>query len=310
MSGEQHNTKHAMSGEPRPKGLFARVHSFFDTKVGFALLTFLLTSGLGTFATWLLTDVQQVQASRSVALQARAAELASLHTGVEANILQREVAADNYIRAIEVGAGDSEVGELWQKYEEAANGEILSALQSHLVIMGHTQDGPDPGLFDRKAWRFWTYLSDVIQPRFASMHDCLLDVHNAYVAAGEPLFNRLAKARVELKLCKKDSDWDRFAYTFDPAVGNSSGKNGNTTKTTVSVSEWDDFKTCVEDYTYLLDLSTRLEARAVQYEHIPIAGHDWDGCSSSDDMCRLTKFLDSLPATLPRSCGSLDKDYE
>jgi hypothetical protein len=258
MSAAQPNTKHAKSSEVRPKGILVRIYNFFDSKVGLAILTFLLTGGLGTLATWLVTEVQQIQASRIAALHARATELSSLHTGVEANILQREIAADSFISAIEVGAGDAEVGQLWQKYEESANGEVLTALQSHLVITGHTQDGPDPGLFEGKAWLFWRYLSDVIQPRFASMHECLLEVHNAYVAAGEPLLNRLTKARLELSDCKNDRDWNKFAYRFSDAEKGPNNANAKEIEMTVSVGDWDDFKTCLEDYAYLLDLSARL----------------------------------------------------
>ena len=310
MSAAQPNTKHAKSSEVRPKGIPVRIYNFFDSKVGLAILTFLLTGGLGTLATWLVTEVQQIQASRIAALHARATELSSLHTGVEANILQREIAADSFISAIEVGAGDAEVGQLWQKYEESANGEVLTALQSHLVITGHTQDGPDPGLFEGKAWLFWRYLSDVIQPRFASMHECLLEVHNAYVAAGEPLLNRLTKARLELSDCKNDRDWNKFAYRFSDAEKGPNNANAKEIEMTVSVGDWDDFKTCLEDYAYLLDLSARLEARAGQHEPFSVDGTRWGGCSSWDDVCRERNFFETLPTTLRKSCGLLDKTYE
>lgn len=303
MSAGHENTKHAHGDAVRSKGVLVRIKNFFklfDTKAGLVILTFFLTSGLGSLATFLVAQFQQSQSARTAALQARAAELGSLHNGIEASILRREIAADGFINAIEVGAEGAEVGQLWQRYEEAVNDELLSALQSHLVITGHTQDGPEAVRFEGKAWVFWYYLTDVIQPRFASMHECLLRVHNAYVAAGEPLPNRLAKARSELAVCKKDSDWDKFAYTFLGGTRNA-GKAGET-KVAVSVSDWDDFKTCIEDYAYLLDMSARLEARAGQYEPSSLGGPAWDGWEAN--------FLNTLPGELQKSCGSPDRDFE
>lgn len=306
---------HSGTGPPRrashgPRNAMVRVLHFFESKVGFAILTFLLTSGLGTLATWLVTEVQQSQAARTVALQARAAELGSLHTGLEAALLQREIAADAFMKSIERGAGDAEIGLLWQRYEDLVRAETQSALQSHLIITGHTEDGPDPGLFEGKTWLFWRYLSDVVQPRFDSMHDCLLDVHSAYVRADEPLPNKLAQARTELSGCKSDSDWDAYRYSFNRKSGASTATGTKATDDTTSVSGWDGFKSCVEDFAYLLDMSTRLQARAGQDNAVKSGASPWNGCGASDDVCRERNFLNALPETLRQSCGQLDLDFE
>lgn len=291
------------------KGLFASIYNFFDSKIGLAVLTFLLTGGLGTLATWVVTDIQHRQAVETLALQARAAELGSLHNGIEAAILEREIATDSYTKAIEVGAGDSEIEQLWQKYEDAAHAETLLALQSHLVITGHTQDGPDPGQLEGKSWVFWTYLSNVIQPRFASMHDCLLGVHNAYVNAELPLENRLSKARAELKGCLTDKDWDKYSYAYTRSSSSGSRKGTVKVKAVASIAEWDDFKACLEDYTYLLDMSARLEARTGQAGQFSFGTDAWGGCAADDDACRQKAFLDTLPVVLPQSCGGINNSF-
>jgi hypothetical protein len=295
--------------QPEHPSFFRRVYDFFDSKIGLAILTFLLTGGLGTLATWVVTDIQRYEAAQSGALQARAMELGSLHSGVEAQILEREIATDGFIKAIQVGAGDSEIDQLWQKYEDSVREEMLSALQSHLVITGHTQDGPDPGQVEGKSWVFWAYLSNVIQPRFASMHECLLGVHNAYVNAQLPLGNRLEKARAELAGCQTDKDWDKYRYSyFRKAPGGKRTAPAATAST--SIAEWDDFKACVEDYTYLLDMSARLEARIGQSALYTSGSGSWGGCAASDDECRQMNFLDTVPVVLPQSCGGIDPDFQ
>jgi hypothetical protein len=292
------------------RGLFRRIYDFFDSKIGLAILTFLLTGGLGTLATWVVTDIQHFQAAQSAALQARSAELGSLHSGVEAAILEREIATDSYIKAVEIGAGDAEIEQLWQKYEDTVHEETLSALQSHLVITGHTQDGPDPGQLEGKSWVFWTYLSNVIQPRFSSMHECLLGVHNAYVNAELPLVNRLSKARAELAGCQTDKDWDKYSYTYTRKEASPDKKGTPAAKATTSIAEWDDFKACLEDYTYLLDMSARLEARVGQSALYASDSGSWGGCAADDDACRQKKFLDTVPVVLPQSCGGIDNDFQ
>jgi hypothetical protein len=290
------------------RNFFGRVYDFFDSKIGLAILTFLLTGGLGTIATWVVTDVQRYETAQSAALQARAAELGSLHTGVEAQILEREIATDAFIKAIQVGAGDNEIDQLWQRYEDTVRAEMLSALQSHLVITGHTQDGPDPGQVEGKSWVFWTYLSNVIQPRFASMHECLLGVHNAYVNAQLPLGNRLEKARAELAGCQTDRDWDKYRYSYSRK--SSDGKSVSSARASTSIAEWDDFKACLEDYTYLLDMSARLEARVGLSPLNTSDSGSWGGCAASDDECRQMKFLDTVPVVLPQSCGGIDPEFQ
>ena len=292
------------------KGFFASIYDFFDSKIGLAVLTFLLTGGLGTLATWLVTDIQHRQAVETVALQARAAELGSLHNGIEAAILEREIATESYTKAIEVGAGDSEIEQLWQKYEDAVQSETLLALQSHLVITGHTQDGPDPGQLEGKSWVFWTYLSNVIQPRFASMHDCLLGVHNAYVNAELPLENRLGKARAELKGCLTDKDWDKYSYTYTRSNSANGQKGAVKIKAVASIAEWDDFKACLED----LHLSSRHEREAgstcrAGWTLLFTGADAWGGCAADDDTCRQKAFLDTVPIVLPQSCGGIDNSF-
>jgi hypothetical protein len=291
------------------RSIFGRIYAFFDTKVGLAILTFLLTGGLGTFVTWIVTDLQQGREAETLSLQARANELSSLHAGIIQSIIEREIAADNLMKAFQVGASRGDVSTLWKKYEDAAHAEYLLALQSHLVITGHTEDGPDPGRIAGKTWIFWSYLTGVIQPRLSSMHDCLLNMHDAYVSAENPLPNRLAKARANLAACRTDSHWDHFAYTY---TGPTRG-SVKATPITQSVSDWDDFKICLEDYAYLLDMSARLEARVGR------AAWSWNfsrltwwkqGCREDNALCQQDYFFSQLQANLAKSCGNIDKGYE
>jgi hypothetical protein len=288
------------------RGILGRMHEFFNTKLGLAVLTFFLTSGLGAVASWIVADYQQARQAETLSLQARATELSSLHTGIIQSIIEREIAADNLIKAFDVGASAEEVSTLWKNYEDAVHTETLQAQQSHLVIMGHTVDGPDPTRIEGQAWVFWYYLTAAIQPRLNAMHDCLLDSHNAFISAAGPLPDRFAKARADLAGCRKDAHWDRFAYA-SPASGTA---NGPPVKQ--SISDWDDFKTCLEDYTFLLDESARLEARAGLAESSwPLSGLAWrkQGCGDDNASCQQDNFFLHLRDNLTKSCGNLDKDY-
>jgi hypothetical protein len=139
------------------------------------------------------------------------------------------------------------------------------------------------------------------------MHDCMLDMHNAFISADDPLPNRLSKARADLAACRHDADWDHLAYTYTvPTTG-----SAKPTSETQSISDWDDFKTCLEDYSYLLDMSARLETRVGQSAVTwNLTGWWRKDCRDGDALCQQDYFFSQLQDNLAKSCGRLDKDYE
>ena len=288
------------------RGVLDSVHHFFNSKLGLAVLTFFLTSGIGAVASWIVADFEQARQADTLSLQARATEISSLHTGIIRSIIEREIAADYLMNAFQVGTSTDEVSALWKNYEDAVHSESQQELQSHLAITFHTQDGPDPVADDSPNY-FWFYLTAAIQPRFDAMHDCLLATHNSFISATGPLPDRFKKAGADVAGCRKDADWDRLAYV-EPASGNPKIRPMKH-----SISDWDDFKTCLEDYTFFLDESARLEARAGQSQRswnlFRFAGQRQD-CREDNTSCQLHTLFSQLKTGLAQSCGNFDKGLQ
>ncbi len=223
----------AQTPEPEPKSFLGRLFHFFDsTRVGMALLGFLLTGILGAGASALLSEAQRWQEDQAAAAKERSAELQSIQTGIANAILQRETSANLLLVAFRAGASEADIDQLWDAYIQAYRTEVPVVLEGHLAIQGHDEDDivsdSSAALND-----FWYYLDGVLQARFESMHDCLFQAHYAFKADSTPLADKFQQARNVLDGCVIDARWDGKGYS-DPV-----------TKQKVSVADWDDFRVCV-----------------------------------------------------------------
>jgi hypothetical protein len=292
---------------PRPpvKDLLRRVFQFFGTSLGIAVLT-LLGAVLGSAVTEWGSYLERAREEKSATIEERARELGSIHDTLGRAIIQREIATDMVINAIDIGATRPEIDQLWQQYSDAYRAEVLTELQSHLLVTGHTEDDPNPASATGMEY-FWYYLDTVIQGRFDSVHRCLLQVHSDFVSADDPLANRLQKAQARLQACEADGGWVARAY-IDPK-----------TKVLVSsVATWEGFKGCLEDFVDLQDLNARLQRRVWQANSwslslvkalTPAGSQNEDDCRPDDPVCDQRKFLRGLQGTLEQSCGNEVRGY-
>ena len=278
-----------------------RVYAFFDTRVGLTILGFVLTGMLGGLASFLVNETLRSQDQQSGVLQQRESELSAIHTGIGHAIVTRSIATEDLMNVVDSGASDAEVESVWSRYMDAYRSEVSLELESHLIVTGHTEDDPNPGT-DTAVKVLWTYLDDVIQSRFQGMHECLLQVRSTYVAAEIPVSNKFAAARAVLAQCRTDDYWNDKSY-LDPK-----------TRQRVSVAGWDGFKSCLEDFTYALEMSARIQRRVWasgfwsigNLEHVTHLRSP-DDCSPDDAICLQNRFFRGLKVELEGSCGLNDE---
>jgi hypothetical protein len=278
---------------PARPSFLSRVANFLNSTAGIAILGFLLTTVAGTFITNRLAenakDVQNVAAAREKHEQ----ELSDIRNKVELSIVKRELYSEALIEAMQYGAPASEVAEIWPRYQNAYRDNQEAYWRNHLSLEGRFD--LSLGVSEPVTTVFWDYLDLVIEPRFDQLHACIEKAHEAFNRSATDRASPGTSAYKALQQCESEPSWDSF-------------KGGNER----SISSWDDFQICLENYTYHLDWMVRIQSQVWQQEEESgslvnaFTGSDADkGCDGTKPACWKKLFLASLQRDIAEDCGNI-----
>lgn len=261
--------------------------TLLNTPAGVTLLGFFLTGVLGALVSFSVNAFQRWDQERLATLTERENEIRSVNREFVGAIVQRAFYTDAVVEAITLSKTGSDLDTVWPRYESAYQGERAAVWQNHLNIEGHLQDDPAPT--GQNGWQpFWYYLDVVIQPRFEEMDHCLRAAHGAYLSPGGSQADRMKEAQRVLLGCETSYRWDHV------------GK-----KQEASVALWDHFKTCLESFTYHLDLSTRIQQQVWKAGESSESLPDPGRCNKGDPVCQQAAFLVGLEDSIAGDCGPL-----
>jgi hypothetical protein len=251
------------------------------------MLGFFLTGVLGALVSFSVNAFQRWDQDRTATLNERENEISSVNKQFVGAIVQRTFYTDAVLAAIGQSKAGSDLNEAWPRYETAYQAELAAVWQNHLNLEGHLEDDPAPT--GNNGWQpFWAYLDLVIQPRYQEMDHCLREVHGAWLSATGPQAERIKEAQRILQGCATSLHWDHL---------------GKTQKTSVAL--WDHFETCLESFTYHLDVSARIERQVWKANEastpLPAPG----SCDKGDPICLQAVFLVGLKESLAEDCGPL-----
>jgi hypothetical protein len=267
------------------------IATLLNSPAGVTLLGFFLTGVLGALVSFSVNAFQRWDQQQTQTLTERENEISSVNKQFVGAIVQRTFYTDAVLQAIRQSRAGSDLDAAWPRYESAYQAELAAVWQNHLNIEGHLEDDPAPT--GNNGWQpFWNYLDLVIQPRYQEMDNCLREVHGAYLGAAQA--DRIKAAQRILEGCETRWHWDHL---------------GKTQK--ASVALWDHFETCLESFTYHLDVSARIQRQVWKAGEAAAALPAPGTCDRSDPICQQAVFLVGLKDSLAEDCGPLpagDKD--
>ncbi|HEX3429720.1 MAG TPA: hypothetical protein VHT03_02445 [Rhizomicrobium sp.] len=274
----------ASDNAKKPRSGFGEI---LNTPAGVTLLGFFLTGVLGGLVSLSLNAFQRWDQDRVATLTERENEIRSVNREFVGAIVQRAFYTDAVIEAITLSKTGSDLEGAWPRYESAFQAEQGAVWQNHLNIEGHLQDDPAPT--GENGWQpFWYYLDLVIQPRFEEMDRCLRSAHGVYLSAGGPQPDRMKAAQSVLLGCESSTHWDHVRP-----------------KQEASVAQWDHFKTCLESFTYHVDLSARIQQQVWKAGESSVSLPDPARCNKDDPVCQQARFLIGLEDSIADDCGPL-----
>ncbi|HEY1613838.1 MAG TPA: hypothetical protein VGF97_09135 [Rhizomicrobium sp.] len=258
-----------------------------NSPAGVTLLGFFLTGVLGALVSVSVNAFQRWDQERTATLTEREQEISSVNRQFVDAIVQRTFYTDAVLEAVDQSKAGSDLEAAWPHYESAYQAELAAVWQNHLNIEGHLEDDPAPT--GENGWQpFWNYLDLVIQPRYLEMDRCLRAAHGAYLSAGGTSAEKMREAQRILEGCQTSWHWDHA---------------GKTQK--ASVALWDHFKTCLESFTYHLDVSARIQRQVWQANETSITLPNPNSCDHGDPICLQAIFLVGLGDSLAEDCGPL-----
>jgi len=277
----------AENSPDNPKEHRSGIGAVLNTPAGVTLLGFFLTGVLGALVSFSVNAFQRWDQERIATLTERENEIRSVNREFVGAIVQRAFLTDAVLEAITLSKTGSDLETVWPRYENAYQAERAAVWQNHLNIEGHLQDDPAPT--GQNGWQpFWYYLDLVIQPRFEEMDRCLRAAHGTFRSTGGSQPDRMIAAQRVLAGCEGSTHWDRV------------GK-----KQEASVAQWDHFKTCLESFTYHLDLSARIQQQVWKAGESTVSLPDPSRCNDGDPVCQQARFLVGLKDSIADDCGPL-----
>jgi hypothetical protein len=277
----------AENSPDNPKEHRSGIGALLNTPAGVTLLGFFLTGVLGALVSFSVNAFQRWDQERVATLTERENEIRSVNREFVGAIVQRAFLTDAVLEAITLSKTGSDLETVWPRYENAYQAERAAVWQNHLNIEGHLQDDPAPT--GQNGWQpFWYYLDLVIQPRFEEMDRCLRAAHGTFLSSGGSQPDRMIAAQRVLAGCEGSTHWDHV------------GK-----KQEASVAQWDHFKTCLESFTYHLDLSARIQQQVWKAGESTVSLPDPSRCNDGDPVCQQARFLVGLEGSIADDCGPL-----
>ena len=225
-------------------GFFTRLLDMFSKPAGLVILTFVLTTVIGTFANNLWQAAESERTSDQANVDKRDREIQDAMNGIKKTLMERAAASDQLIVALELKEDSKTIDDLWSAYQRAYHDENVAYLSSQLRLEGLTDLLPAGASGAVFTTTFWNYLDLVIQPRFNDLHVCIVALKGAYALPGSTTatltsdFLKCSYATTPddlVRINSKMAYWDQFAGT---------GK---------AVTLWSRFKTCLEVYSFQLD---------------------------------------------------------
>jgi hypothetical protein len=279
-------------GRDEPKKKESGIATLVNSPAGVTLLGFFLTGVLGALVSVSVNTFQRWDQERTTTLTERENEISSVNKQFVGAIVERTFYTDAVLQAIGQSKAGSDLEAAWPRYESAYQAELAAVWQNHLNIEGHLEDDPAPT--GENGWQpFWYYLDLVIQPRFQEMDQCLRAVHGAYLSTGGAPAERMKEAQRILQGCKTSYHWDHL---------------GKTQK--ASVALWDHFETCLESFTYHLDVSARIQRQVWKAAETSVSLPEPGHCDRSDPICLQAVFLVGLKESIAEDCGPLPAGQE
>jgi len=227
---------------------------------------------------------------------------------VSSSIAERTEAADTLIQGLEDKLPPPDIDRLWQRYETACHDQDVAYENNQLNLEGIS----DVDLVAETPLTtvFWNYLDLVIQPRFRNLNTCITKL---YIKYQEPRSTRATLVR-SFDECDKEDLLDNASKPtpnyWDRYHGSGSG-----------VQRWYNFKTCLHDYSYLLDWHVRIQSRVWAYARSADElrsewytrwpwQHFQEPRSYDDPMCWQQRLLFNLKDNLENVCGIFPIDSE
>ncbi|HEX4158690.1 MAG TPA: hypothetical protein VHY79_09450 [Rhizomicrobium sp.] len=275
------------SGKDKPEKRESGIAELVNSPAGVTLLGFFLTGVLGALVTFSVNAFQRWDQDRTATLTERENEISSVNKQFVGAIVQRTFYTDAVLGAIDQSKVGADLDAAWPHYESAYQAELAAVWQNHLNIEGHLEDDPAPT--GQNGWQpFWYYLDVVIQPRFQEMDHCLRAAHGAYLSVPGAQAERIKAAQRILQECETSYHWDHL---------------GKAQKASVAI--WDHFETCLESFTYHLDVSARIERQVSKAAETSVSLPDPASCDKGDPICLQARFLVGLEGSLAEDCGPL-----
>jgi hypothetical protein len=275
------------AGKEKPEKKDSGITALINTPAGVTLLGFFLTGVLGALVSFGANAFQRWDQEQTATLTERENEISSVNKQFVGAIVQRTFYTDAVLQAIAQSKAGSDFDAAWPRYESAYQAELAAVWQNHLNIEGHLEDDPAPT--GDNGWQpFWYYLDLVIQPRFQEMDQCLRAVHGAYLSTTGAQADRMRVAQRILEGCETGYHWDHV---------------GKAQK--ASVALWSHFETCLESFTYHLDVSARIQRQVWKAGETSASLPDPGRCNKGDPICLQAVFLVGLKESLAEDCGPL-----
>jgi hypothetical protein len=280
------------TGKDKPEKKESGIAALVNSPAGVTLLGFFLTGVLGALVSFSVNAFQRWDQQQTQTLAERENEISSVNKQFVGAIVQRTFYTDAVLQAIGQSKAGSDLDAAWPRYESAYQAELAAVWQNHLNIEGHLEDDPAPT--GDNGWQpFWYYLDLVIQPRYQEMDQCLRAVHGAYLSAGGPQADRMKVAQRILLGCETSLHWDHLAKAQK-----------------ASVALWDHFETCLESFTYHLDVSARIQRQVWKAGETSVSLPAPGTCDKGDPICLQARFLVGLKESLAEDCGPLPAGQE
>jgi hypothetical protein len=293
MGNSSKHEEHKSKSESKRESFFRWLLQRLQSQAGFAFLASILVAAVGSLITWELSEIGQHQQEQYAQQQEQDKELIALQTDFVTAIVQRVTYTDDVLQSLNRPASETDLNELWPHYLDAYRADRFQSWKNQLNMEGHWESQQNL-LADNRQQEFWNYLDLVIEPRFEEMHQCVTVAHDAYVSANGSQMDKMHAAQIVLNGpdgksgCETSFKWDNQAVM--PAG---------------SVARWDHFETCIENFTYLLNVSDRIQRQVWHGDagYTPVAKAS-GACTTNDSSCVQAKFLSNLHDLVSATCGN------
>jgi len=259
----------------KPPRFVGWLPQFANTNAGVVILGFLLTTILGGLFTWGQKYVEDTRRQGDIAAEKRREEDSRIaqynirqdhevRDLVDNAVVQRAVYADDLVRAFERGARIDELKADWLRYQTSRHDFVAAKLRNMMNLKLEFAPGSYPD--DLRSSMFWEYLDFVIRPAFDAFDRCIAD---SYGRASAEADSQSAAPKRVFEGCGVEPD--NFTQQFSRKSLDDVNRQENPgyakdhprDAVDYSVSRWDQFVICVQEYAFFIDMTLRKKEQAL-----------------------------------------------